>query len=195
MMMPLNFHNTPGSYNTQEKRFSIISKNFNLEEISGLREKAKKSLIGRPGVNHSDEFKTSLSKKMSGENNPMFGRHGDSHPSFGKPVSDVTRKKISDSLVGRHLSEETKKKISSTMGRKLSESTKAKISKNHANCSLGNNSQSKQVRNLITGDIYSSAKEAFIASNLKITYGRFIQLLNNNGYSRKNYKEFNWRWN
>jgi len=74
-----------------------------------------------------------LSKKyqnIPGTNNPNYGKHlsepgrrkislalkgqrtGKDHHNFGKHLSKVTREKISEKLLGRPLSEETKKKVS-----------------------------------------------------------------------------------
>jgi group I intron endonuclease len=85
------------------------------------------------------------------KNNPMLLNHnknvlkasdmrGENHPLFGKHLSEETKKKISQTLIGKmvgennpmfgkHLSEETKKKISeSQKGKHCSEETKRKLS-------------------------------------------------------------------
>ena len=49
---------------------------------------------------------------------------------LGKHLSDDTKKKISESRIGKHLSDDTKKKMSeSRIGKHLSDDTKKKISK------------------------------------------------------------------
>lgn len=40
-------------------------------------------------------------KKMKGENNPMHGRKGEKHPQYGKPRSEETKHKISETLKGK----------------------------------------------------------------------------------------------
>ena len=42
-----------------------------------------------------------MSKRMTGENNPMFGRTGELNPMFGISPSQETREKLSRSLYGR----------------------------------------------------------------------------------------------
>ena len=76
------------------------------------------------GKHHSEETRKKMSEANKGENNPRFGK-----PSAfkGKHHSAETRKKMSESnngknhpLFGKHLSDETKKKISaSKKGRHL----------------------------------------------------------------------------
>lgn len=53
--------------------------------------------------------------KRFGKDNPMYGRRGKDHPCWGKPCSEETRRKISESNKGKIMSEEAKKKISSTL--------------------------------------------------------------------------------
>jgi hypothetical protein len=75
-----------------------------------------------------DEWRKKISLRMSGENNPMFGKHlkhteetkkkislrmsGKNNPMFGKPRSEESKKKISLSSIGKSKSENHKKKIS-----------------------------------------------------------------------------------
>ena len=54
-----------------------------------------KTAGSRLGRETSDETKAKLSKALKGENNPMFGKTGDSHPKFGLNVSAETRAKLS----------------------------------------------------------------------------------------------------
>jgi len=72
-------------------------------------------------------------KKISGENNPMYGRKGELHPLYGKYLSDESKRKISDRMKGKHRSKETKKKISENnarywKGKHRSKETKQKMS-------------------------------------------------------------------
>lgn len=67
-----------------------------------IRSKAESNL----GLIHSEESKRKQSEsrkgKYSGSNSPKYGKH----------LSEETRNKISKTLTGKHLSEETKRKIS-----------------------------------------------------------------------------------
>ena len=54
---------------------------------------------------------------MSGENHPMYNKHGKDNPNYGKTHTEETKKKISEANKGKQsrnkgkpLSEETKKK-------------------------------------------------------------------------------------
>ena len=71
----------------------------------------------------------------SGERNPMFGRVGEAHPSFGKSRSDEAKQKMSEAKKGKPLSEEHKRKLSESRmgnqnrkGKKDSEETRRKKS-------------------------------------------------------------------
>lgn len=117
------------------------------------REKMSKSHIGKTPPPFSAEHRANLSKAMSGENHPMYGK-----PAWnrGIPCSEESKSKISKTLTGRkrpdqsermkgenhpmygkHLSDETKAKMSESKRGKTpwnkgiprSEETKAKISK------------------------------------------------------------------
>lgn len=74
---------------------------------------------GGRGGKKSEETKNRLSKNLSGQGNPMFGRK----------QSDETKRKIALTKIGKKSSEETKLKMSEAhMGKKLSDETKRKIS-------------------------------------------------------------------
>ena len=111
------------------------------------KEKIRKTLAGRPRKLTEDQRKE-LSERMSGEGNPMYGKatrgfEGKSHSedskkkisvnngrhNLGKKLSDETRKRMSQSsmgkpgtMTGRHHSEETRAKMS--MARRLRDVTK-----------------------------------------------------------------------
>lgn len=53
--------------------------------------------------------------KRIGKLNPMYGRKGSLHPSYGIPRSEITRLRISEANKGKTHSEETKAKISNTL--------------------------------------------------------------------------------
>lgn len=87
------------------------------------------------------EIAQKISKVMSGENNPNYGKTGKNNPFYGKKHSEETKRKMSENhwdcsgenhyLYGKHLKQETKKKLSKAMmGRKHSLKSKEKMSKN-----------------------------------------------------------------
>jgi very-short-patch-repair endonuclease len=120
----------------------------------GTRAKMGKSHKGKHY--QSEEYKRKLIERMSGSKNPNFGKCGNLSPKFGKPNSEETRRKISETAIknGSHKGErnsqwgilrpqETRIKISKALkgkylgekcywfGKSLSELTKNKISQSH----------------------------------------------------------------
>jgi group I intron endonuclease len=96
--------------------------------------------LGKP---RSAETKQKISKALSGENHPNFGKtlpketkkkmsmaaSGENNPMYGRVYSEEERKQISERLIGREVSEETRAKISkSNKGRKLSDESRKKMS-------------------------------------------------------------------
>jgi hypothetical protein len=97
---------------------------------------------GRSGYIPTEELKINQSKRMSGKNNPMYGKRGEECPWYGRKHTEETKNKISKSLTGenhnfygkRH-KEETKQKMSenkkgeknSFYGRKHTEESKRKM--------------------------------------------------------------------
>lgn len=99
------------------------------------------------------------------------------HPNYGKHLSEETKKKISEAnkgnkkCLGRKLSEETKKKIGNA-NRNPSEETRRKMSEVRKNKNLGaDNPNAKSVVRLSDGKIYSNMKEA--AADNNINYSTF----------------------
>ena len=69
------------------------------------------------GKHHSEEIRKKISTakkgKMTGEENPCFGRTGEKHPMFGKKRPDITsRMKGNIWNKGKHPTDETRKKMS-----------------------------------------------------------------------------------
>ena len=107
------------------------------------------------GYKHTDEWKHNQSIKMSGKNNPFYGKHhseetliklrGENNPMYGKHYSEEERQKMSERMkgknnpfYGKHHSEETKQKISIKNSNPPLERRK-KISEHHADVSGENN--------------------------------------------------------
>lgn len=92
------------------------------------------------GYKMSYEQRQKLSENRKKEKNPMYGKLGKDNPRYGTSLSDETKEKISNSLLGRKWSDETRKKqekIRSQLGyynflqnkercQKISESKKGK---------------------------------------------------------------------
>jgi len=84
-----------------------------------------------------------LTLKHSGD-----GRRGEKHYLYGKKLSEVTRKKMSESRKGHHVSEETRRKIGyANRGHIMSDEQKLAISKAHKGKMMGcGNSFARKVR-------------------------------------------------
>jgi group I intron endonuclease len=77
---------------------------------------------GATGYKHTEENKKKISESNKGRINPYKGRKR-------KPLSDETKKKLSEAHKGKIISEETRKKISTAnKGKKRSEESKKRIS-------------------------------------------------------------------
>ena len=93
----------------------------------------------RFGKHLSDETKQKISKALIGENSPFFGKIGEDAPNFGNHHTEETRRKLSDFNKGKHLSDETKQKISKALigensplfGKHPSNETIRKMSESH----------------------------------------------------------------
>lgn len=93
-----------GKKHTKKSR-DIISKKATGRKFSD-EDKKKRSEV-RTGVKiHSEKYKQYLSKKFTGKNNPMYGVCGEKHPSFGKPLSDETKRKLSEANKGKMCGED-----------------------------------------------------------------------------------------
>lgn len=83
---------------------------------------------GSIGYRYSNEIKM----KMSGKNNPMYGKCGKDSPWYGGKHSIESKKRISEASKGRRFSKESKQKMSEAhKGRKFSKETKRKMSEAH----------------------------------------------------------------
>jgi len=109
-----------GGYNKTTGGFS----GFHISETTKHRIGTSNSKV-LSGKSLSDEHKQNISKSLSGEGNPNFGRpmsqaqkdaiskslRGENNPNWGKPRDEATRSKISASMVGVPHTEERKRNI------------------------------------------------------------------------------------
>ncbi|AKQ08406.1 homing endonuclease [Bacillus phage PBC2] len=90
---------------------------------------------------------------LSGENHPMYGMKGDKNHNFGRKHTSEWREEHSQRMkgdgnpfYGKSHTEESKKRMSdSKLGRKLSEEHKKKVSENHADISGDKNPMARAV--------------------------------------------------
>jgi hypothetical protein len=105
---------------------------FQMTNGSGTLERTK-VVIGkfssRTLANIKKNLSVPLSKKYSGEGNPMFGRKGELSPIYGKKQTEEHKRKISEALKGKVRSEEHRKNLSKSLkGRVIDESWRKHIS-------------------------------------------------------------------
>lgn len=194
------FYNAIQKYGWDNFEHIVVLSNLSLEDANYFEEILIKKLdttnkdkgynlrSGGENSRISDETKRKMSKSQkgkimsiesrlkmkehhwdcSGENNPNYGKRGvDSHH-YGKHLSDETRKKISDANKDKYVSEETRQKISKAnkgrkshrLGKHLSEEHKKNLRKSHTGMSGANNPSARKVLCIETGEIYSTIKEA-----------------------------------
>lgn len=67
---------------------------------------------GTVGAVVTEELRSLMSERSSGENNPCFGLFGEQHPAYGNRHTDDAKKRISEAHKGKPKSEETKRKLS-----------------------------------------------------------------------------------
>jgi group I intron endonuclease len=91
----------------EQLAFNLYKPAYNLLQIAG------NSL----GLTHTEESKQKMSDAKTGAKHPMFGKKGALNPMFGSKPTIETRKQISDSLKGRAISEETRKRLSAAQKR------------------------------------------------------------------------------
>lgn len=99
--------------NNQDKTKYVNARTYEFlkKEIS----KAKKGTLswnsGKHGI-YSDEYRKKISENhadVSGENNPMFGKHGKDNPNYGRHQSTDTKEKISKNQKLRYQNPKYKK--------------------------------------------------------------------------------------
>ena len=110
-----------------KRKLSEINKGKHLSE-----EHKQKIGEASKGRKHTEETKQYLREINSGENNPMYGKCGELHHNYGKPISEEQKIKISETLKGRkHTQEELIKMKESHLGKHHTEETKQKMSESH----------------------------------------------------------------
>lgn len=162
-------------FKTNCSRYKNPEYGYNLTDggdgTSGLEcteETKNKISQSKKGIKLSEEHKTKLRELFSGQNNPMYGKSGELAPSFGRKdtkeqrYQKSLRMKGNINMLGKHHSEETKKKISEAnsspseetrkkmsnaqRGKIVSEESKIKNSEAHKGIYvLGNNPNAKSV--------------------------------------------------
>ena len=109
-------------------------------------ETRKKMSIAHQGILGTPESKHKQSLKLSGENNPMFGRKGKLSPVYGKPKSDQTIQKLKECW---------------TDERRENQSVRISGSNNPMSGRNGSkNPASKKVLCVETGDIFETLNDA-----------------------------------
>lgn len=180
------------------QKISLASKGRKLDEQ--WKQNITRGLLNR-NYHHTEEYKQKMSSKMSGENNPMYGKKVSeetrlkiSQSSKNRPCSLETRKKISNLNMGRIRSQETKEKISkSKKGKSLSIETRQKMSQSHKGKKLPRE-QVEKIANANRGRKRSeeTKKKLSIAASKKIGHknARWVSVpLEDIELIKKTYKE------
>ena len=110
-------------------RISISKANKGRKHGEDFKEKCR---IRNRKLWENEERRKKYSEKFSGEKNPMYGVsiRGEKHHCFGKPMSEDTKRKISETKTGKPgtpMSEEHKRKLSELNKKPKPESVREKI--------------------------------------------------------------------
>lgn len=116
----------PSEKTIEAIRKSHIGKSISDEQKEAVRQSSLKMWS-------NEEYRKKMSKRFSGEGNPMYGIRlkGELNHNFGKPLSEETKRKISESKKGKKghpMSEELKKKLSEAAKRPKTDSHRKKLS-------------------------------------------------------------------
>ena len=116
-------------------------------------ETRKKMSIAHQGILGTPESRAKQSLKLSGENNPMFGRKGELSPVYGKPKSEETIQRLKDCW---------------TEERRQKQSERVVGENNPMSGRCGDqNPASRRVINIETGQIFETLKSAASWCGLK----------------------------
>lgn len=123
---------------------------------------------GKAGPVFSLEQRREMSKRVSGSNNPMYGKIGELNPFYNKQHSEESRLKIKKALTGKKLTEKHRKNISNGVKKRFENpEERKKISnavKGEKNPFYGK-THSEEVRKIISeaqkGRDYTYMKEAW----------------------------------
>lgn len=91
-----NLPDRSGENNPMYGRRGENNPNFGKTRTEEQRLKFQGENNGFYGKNHTEETRKIQSEKKQGENNPMYGRTGEDHPSFGRKDSDEVKRKKSE---------------------------------------------------------------------------------------------------
>lgn len=95
--------NTKQLIKEEQKFIDILNPCFNVNKSASsclgvIRSKETRKRISearmRMNIKHSDEYKENMSKLLSGENNPMYGKSGSDSPNWGKKHKPETIAKM-----------------------------------------------------------------------------------------------------
>lgn len=112
---------------------------------------------GNAGCKASEKLKALKRERMSGSNNPMYGRRGRDNPNFGKKRTEETKKKIGDVHRGKVVSKESRARLSETL---IARGKWAGSSNPNFGNTGGKAYNARAVRCIETGEVYECIKFA-----------------------------------
>ena len=124
--------------NANQREYEITADEYEevKNDFSQLASKNAKQYVGSKNPNYGNH-------KLSGENNPMYGKRGELSPHYGKPKSEEHKRKIGLAHKGKKESEDSKRKNSES--HKGIRRSKESIEKQRRSISGENNYQANKV--------------------------------------------------
>lgn len=104
--------------------------------------------VGDIPQNMRDRSRRGRTSRMTGESNPLYGKKGTDHPSFGREVSDETRAKLAAGKVGE---------LNPNFGKTASVETRRKMSEKRKGVPQPSSRRSAHVRYHVNGGGFSEA--------------------------------------